>query len=360
MRQLRQPDLHAAGVAVTPVSLEQNVRGVVTKVTAGEADAGIVYVTDVIAAGDAADMVEIPADINVVAEYPIASVAASANQEVDAGLHRLPARPRRPGDPRRVRVRPAVTVTAPAAPVAVRTAGSAQERLPVPALVLAVIAIAFFALPFVGLLWRAPWGDAWSILTSDSALTALRLSLWCSLWATVPPSCSACRWPGCWPGSRSPAAGWCGRCAPCRWCCRRSSPASPCSTRSAAAGSSASTSTGGSGSRCPSPRPASSSPRPSWPCRSSSSPWRRRSASSTSATRTPPAPSAPPAGTCSGASPCPPSARGSSPAPSWPGRGPWASSAPRSRSPATSRAGPRPCRWPSTSPTRSIPTRPSC
>ena len=72
----------AAAVAVTPVSLEQNVRGVVTKVTAGEADAGIVYVTDVTAAGDTADMVEIPDDINVVAEYPIATVAASQNQEV--------------------------------------------------------------------------------------------------------------------------------------------------------------------------------------------------------------------------------------------------------------------------------------
>ena len=74
--------LDTAAVAVTPASLEQNVRGVVTKVTAGEADAGIVYVTDVTAAGDAAESVEIPADINVLAEYPIAGVAASADAEV--------------------------------------------------------------------------------------------------------------------------------------------------------------------------------------------------------------------------------------------------------------------------------------
>ena len=44
---------------------------VVAKVTAGEADAGIVYKTDVTAAGDRAAGVEIPADINVLAEYPI-------------------------------------------------------------------------------------------------------------------------------------------------------------------------------------------------------------------------------------------------------------------------------------------------
>ena len=71
-----------AGVTVTPVTLEQNVRGVVTKVTAGEADAGIVYVTDVLAAGDQAELVEIPEDINVLAEYPIATVSESANPEV--------------------------------------------------------------------------------------------------------------------------------------------------------------------------------------------------------------------------------------------------------------------------------------
>jgi molybdate transport system permease protein len=78
-----------------------------------------------------------------------------------------------------------MTAAATAAAPGVRHRRVGRERLPGVALVLAGIAVVFFALPFLGLLWRAPWGDAWSILTSDSALTALRLSLWCSLWATA-------------------------------------------------------------------------------------------------------------------------------------------------------------------------------
>jgi molybdate transport system substrate-binding protein len=78
--------LSSASVTVTPVSEEQNVGGVVTKVTAGEADAGIVYVTDVQAVSDKADAVAIPANINVVAQYPIATLKTSTQAPVDAAF----------------------------------------------------------------------------------------------------------------------------------------------------------------------------------------------------------------------------------------------------------------------------------
>jgi molybdate transport system permease protein len=50
---------------------------------------------------------------------------------------------------------------------------------------LALIAIAFFALPLVGLMSRAPWSDAPSILGRPAVRQALRLSIVCSLCATA-------------------------------------------------------------------------------------------------------------------------------------------------------------------------------
>jgi molybdate transport system substrate-binding protein len=53
-------------------SRELNVRQVLTKVALGEADAGIVYRTDALTMPDRVQIIEIPGQINVVAEYPIA------------------------------------------------------------------------------------------------------------------------------------------------------------------------------------------------------------------------------------------------------------------------------------------------
>ena len=73
--------LEQAGVTVTPKSLEDKVKGVVTKVTTGEADAGIVYVTDVQAAGASADGIDIAADVNVTNNYPIVVTEGAPNPE---------------------------------------------------------------------------------------------------------------------------------------------------------------------------------------------------------------------------------------------------------------------------------------
>jgi molybdate transport system permease protein len=58
------------------------------------------------------------------------------------------------------------------------------DRLPVPVIALAAVAAAFFTLPFLGLLWRAPWRDAGHDLFSRDSFEALRLSLVYSLWST--------------------------------------------------------------------------------------------------------------------------------------------------------------------------------
>ena len=73
----RQAFENAGLPAPKPKSLELDVKATLAKLTAGEADAVVVYVTDVKAAGDKVQGVEIPAEQNVVATYPIAVLSAS-------------------------------------------------------------------------------------------------------------------------------------------------------------------------------------------------------------------------------------------------------------------------------------------
>lgn len=71
--------LDRVGVRLTPVSLETDVRAVLTKVALGEADAGIVYRSDVRAADDRVDGVPIADSHNVIATYPIAVLGSAPN-----------------------------------------------------------------------------------------------------------------------------------------------------------------------------------------------------------------------------------------------------------------------------------------
>ncbi len=68
-----------ARIMVTPVTQEVDVKAVLSKVSLGEVDAGVVYVTDVLAAGEKVKGVVIPADVNASTTYPIATLPKSTN-----------------------------------------------------------------------------------------------------------------------------------------------------------------------------------------------------------------------------------------------------------------------------------------
>ena len=69
-----------AGITVIPVTEEIDVKATLSKVTLGEVDAGVVYITDVLAAGDDVVGVDIPEDVNAATTYPIATLTESENQ----------------------------------------------------------------------------------------------------------------------------------------------------------------------------------------------------------------------------------------------------------------------------------------
>jgi molybdate transport system substrate-binding protein len=84
--QFGREALARAGVTPAQDTDEPDVRSLLTKVEAGDLDAGLVYHTDVLAAGDAVEGVAIPEDQNVVAEYPIAALSASGEAEIAAAF----------------------------------------------------------------------------------------------------------------------------------------------------------------------------------------------------------------------------------------------------------------------------------
>ncbi|MBX6766525.1 MAG: molybdate ABC transporter substrate-binding protein [Actinomadura rubrobrunea] len=74
--------LRAGGVRVEPVSREKDVKAVLTKVRMGEADAGLVYRTDVRAASGQVTGVEFPESAKAVNDYPIAALADAPRPEL--------------------------------------------------------------------------------------------------------------------------------------------------------------------------------------------------------------------------------------------------------------------------------------
>ncbi|MFE7190968.1 molybdate ABC transporter substrate-binding protein [Kitasatospora sp. NPDC057541] len=73
--------LKAAGVNLTPVTLEQDVKGALTKVELGEVDASLVYRTDVRADAGKIDGVDFPEAAQAVNDYPIAALAKAPNKD---------------------------------------------------------------------------------------------------------------------------------------------------------------------------------------------------------------------------------------------------------------------------------------
>jgi molybdate transport system substrate-binding protein len=76
--------LRNAGVTPSVDSNEPDARALLTKVEAEELDAGITYLTDVLSAGGAVEGLAIPEDVDVMADYPIATLAGARNPEVAA------------------------------------------------------------------------------------------------------------------------------------------------------------------------------------------------------------------------------------------------------------------------------------
>jgi molybdate transport system substrate-binding protein len=79
----------ATGVTLTPVSEEPDVKSTLGKVTTGNADAGLVYATDVHAAGDDVQGIGFPEAAQAVNDYPIAVIAEASDADLARAYQEL-------------------------------------------------------------------------------------------------------------------------------------------------------------------------------------------------------------------------------------------------------------------------------
>ena len=265
-------------------------KATLSKVELGEADAAIVYVTDVASSGKV-DGVEIPDDVNVVTTLPIVALKDSKNAALaQAWVDFVVAH--KSGARRQVRVPSAVTLAPATArggqptarPRRRRRGSSASLRLLRPAARRLAVARAVERRRLGARRPRRPRGAAPVARLLACRRPALSVLFGLPIAWLLARSDFAGPRPGARPGAAAARAA-------ARRRRRRAA-----STRSAAAASSASGSTAGSTSGCRSRCGPRSSPRPSWRCRSSSSRSKARCAGSTPATRTRPRPTGPAAG----------------------------------------------------------------
>ena len=76
-------DQYKEAVLANVVSYEENVKAVLSKISLGEADAGVVYISDItLEASSTVGRLDIPDALNTIATYPIAPISDSANADL--------------------------------------------------------------------------------------------------------------------------------------------------------------------------------------------------------------------------------------------------------------------------------------
>ncbi len=127
---------------------------VLGKVISGEADAGLVYVTDVKAAGDKVHGVTFPESAEAVNTYPIAALAGSKHADVAKAFAALRRRAEGSGRARGGGIRASPEMTT-----------AQQTGVPRWVLVPAAVGAAFIVLPLVALATRVEWGHFFALIT---------------------------------------------------------------------------------------------------------------------------------------------------------------------------------------------------